>query len=305
MDENGLSFCYNPQNWTMKTFWTTLAFGCLSVFASAQNLHIGVSTGLSNYQGDLVDKYYDFRQTNGHIGITTSYELFDQIILRGGLTHARIQGNDKYQKSAVLVARNLSAKSSITELSLVGEFYFNNLYYRHWSPYIFGGVALFHFNPFTLDSSGTKQFLQPLGTEGQGIAGYDLQPYSRIQGALPFGGGIKYALTDNVRIGFELGIRKTFTDYLDDLSTNYADANDLINARGPLAASLAYRGDELPGGSTTYPAKGEQRGGAEYKDLYYFTGFNISFRIGQKTTGSDGRFRTGHRSRKGCPTVPL
>lgn len=289
----------------MKTFWTIPFFLILAISSRAQDWHVGLATGLSNYQGDLVDKYYDFRQTNGHIGITLSYELFDQIILRGGLTHARIQGNDKYQEKDVLVARNLSAKTSITELSLVGEFYFNNLYYKRWSPYLFGGVALFHFNPFTLDSSGTKRFLQPLGTEGQGLAGYNKEPYSRLQLSLPFGGGFKYAVTDDIRVGLEVGLRKTWTDYLDDVSTNYADPNDLINARGPLAASLAYRGDELPGGDPNIPAKGAQRGGEKYKDIYYFTGVNVSFRIGKKTTGDDGRYRPGRRNRNACPTVPL
>lgn len=289
----------------MKTFWTLPILLLLSFPGSAQNWHVGLSTGLSNYQGDLVDKYYDFRQTNGHIGINLHYELFDQIMVRGSLTYARIQGHDQYQKKDVLVARNLSFKSSVVEAAVTGEFYFNNLYYKRWSPYLFGGVALIHFNPFTLDSAGNKHFLQPLGTEGQGIAGYNKAPYSRWQLALPFGGGFKYALSDKVRIGFEIGLRKTFTDYLDDVSTSYADANDLISAKGPIAASLAYRGDELPGGDPNYPAKGAQRGGEEFKDLYYFTGFNISFRIGNKNTDNNGLYRPARRGRNACPTVPL
>ncbi|MBI1342776.1 MAG: hypothetical protein GC171_07580 [Terrimonas sp.] len=289
----------------MKTFWTVTVFLGISSMVSAQNWHIGVNGGIANYQGDLVDKYYDFRQTKGHVGLTASYELFDQIILRGGITYAKISGSDQYSNKDYLVARNLSAATAITELSFVGEFYLNNLYYKRYSPYLFGGLALFHFNPYTYDSAGTKVFLKPLGTEGQGISGYGKKPYALTQIALPFGAGIKYALTDNIRLGFELGFRKTFTDYLDDVSTSYADPNDLLTARGPLAVSLSYRGDELPGGDPVYPAKGVQRGGAKYKDLYYFTGFNLSFRMVKKTTNNNGLFRPGRKGKLACPTVPL
>src|SRR5690606_14576938 len=103
--------------------------------------------------------------------------------------------------------------------------------------------------------------------------------------AIPFGGGLRFALNDNIRIGAELGLRKLFTDYLDDVSTVYADQNELMAFRGPEAVELAYRGDELQNSTLSYPAAGAQRGGAKLKDWYYFTGINISLRIGSKGTG--------------------
>jgi len=264
---------------------------------------VGLSTGLANYQGDLTDGYYDPKQTHGHIGVSAAYEIYDQVMIKGGFTYASISGSDRFSNKSALQSRNLSAKSSIAEFSVTGELYLNNLYYKRYSPYLFAGIALFHYNPYTYDSSGTKVFLKPLSTEGQGLSGYRQKPYSLTQLAFPFGGGIKFALTDNIRIGLEIGLRKTFTDYLDDVSTSYADPNDLLTAKGQQAVDLSYRGDELPGGSAIYPAKGAQRGGEKYKDLYYFSGLNISFRIGKKNNAS-GLFHNGKKGSLDCPKVP-
>jgi len=289
----------------MRTFSKLLVLLCISSFGYSQNFHIGVAGGLSNYQGDLIDKYYDPRQSHGHFGVIVNYELADQFMLRGGFTFAKVSGNDRFSSKNVLQMRNLSFESKIQELSLTGEFYINNLYYRRYSPYIFGGVALFHFNPYTFDSAGSKVFLKPLSTEGQGLAGYKQKPYSLLQVSFPFGAGIKYALTDNIRIGAEVGFRKTFTDYLDDVSTSYADPNDLLNAKGAQSVSLAYRGDEVAGGNPIYPAKGEQRGGEQFKDLYYFSGLNITFRIGGNKAGSEKGWFRSRKSKENCPPVPL
>ncbi|HEX2532979.1 MAG TPA: hypothetical protein VHK69_04550, partial [Chitinophagaceae bacterium] len=175
-----------------------------------------------------------------------------------------------------------------------------SLYRQRLSPYVFFGLALFRNNPYTYDSTGLQVFLQPLGTEGQGLPGSGTQLYSRTQLALPFGGGLRFAFNDNVRLGLEVGLRKLFTDYLDDISTNYADAGELLAVRGPRAVSVAYRGDEVPGGNPVYPEKGAQRGNAEYKDWYYFTGLHLSFRL----NGKGGSPFGGGRQRLDCPRVP-
>ena len=272
----------------------TLVLIFFSTVSFAQSFHVGVFGGISNYQGDLVDKFYVLRFTKPAIGITGNYDLSTRVTLRAGLTFGAVEGDDKYNRESVSF-RNLNFKSKISELSLIGEFNVFSLDAIRWTPYAFGGVALFHFNPYTSDSANSKIFLKPLTTEGQGIAGYDTKPYSLTQLAIPLGGGIKYSISDNVRLGFEVGLRKLFTDHLDDVSTTYADEFDLIAARGPQAADLAYRGDELPGGQP-YPAKGAQRGGSKEKDWYYFTGLHLTFRLG---AGGGGR------GKYGCPSVPL
>ena len=278
---------------------------CLSIapVINAQRTHIGIFGGLSAYNGDLTDKYFPKKETNGAIGLTVNYELRDKIMLRGGLTYTVVGGADRYSDKPDLVLRNLSFETSIVELSAVGEYYLNNLYDRRYSPYLFGGLAVFHFNPYAY-MGGTKYYLRPLSTEGEGLAGYpDRKPYSLTQLAIPFGGGIKYAINDDVRIGLELGLRKLFTDYLDDVSTTYVDPNDLLAAKGQTAVDISYRGDEVDGGSAAYPAKGSQRGSSKYKDWYYFLGLHLTYRLNSnKGTGLyNGR---GKNKRYGCPTVP-
>lgn len=275
------------------------------LFLQAQLVHVGVAGGLANYNGDLLDKLYAKKITNGFIGLTVHYELQDQILIRGSYNFARVNGSDIYSEKPELVLRNLSFESAISEFSVVGEYYLFNLYERRFSPYGFIGLGIFHFNPYSYDSTGRKVFLKPLSTEGQGIYP-EKKEYSLWQPTIPFGGGVKFAITENLRIGFEIGIRKIFTDYLDDVSTSYPNSNDLLAARGQTAVDFAYRGDEVPGGDPVFPTKATQRGGAEQKDIYYFTGLNISFRPSFGGGGGGGRSRGfGKNSKFGCPKVPL
>jgi len=281
------------------------------VFAQSP-VHIGVFGGISNYQGDLASR--NFQQSKPAFGVTLNYELSDRVMLRGGLTFAKIAGADKYSNNEFLKQnRNLSFESNINELSLIGELTAFNLNTIRWSPYVFGGLAIFHYNPYTYDSTNTKYYLKPLSTEGQGLSPYpDRKPYSLTQLAIPFGGGIKYALNDNIRIALEVGIRKTFTDYLDDVSGTYPDKDVLFSERGAKAVELSYRGGEVPGEYSTgagviypdnaYPAKDAQRGSIKHNDYYYFTGLHITFRLG--SGGNRGMGRSG-RSGYGCPDNPL
>ena len=277
-----------------------LLFACFIVIPNilfAQSFHIGLFGGVSNYQGDLVQGAYNSRFTNPAIGLTGSYEVMDRLMIRGGFTFSKVEGDDKYNKKDYLKLRNLSFESKISEFSVLGEYSIFNIYNIRWTPYVFGGVAVYHFDPYAMDSTGNKVYLKPLSTEGQGLSGYpESKPYSLTQVALPFGGGVKYAINDNFRIGLEVGVRKLFTDYLDDVSTNYADAADLLAERGQLAVDYAYRGDEIPGGDPAYPQKGAQRGGSNQMDWYYFTGLHLTYRIG-------GGFGGANKKGYGCPKV--
>ncbi len=278
--------------------------------AFSQNIHVGLFGGLSAYQGDLTDRFFPKKVINGAIGVTINYELTPQVMLRGGFTYSIIGGADRFSKNDSLRARNLAFETKITEFSLVGEYYLFNLYDQKFSPYLFGGLAVFHFNPYAYNGNTQKIYLKPLSTEGEGLSGYpDRKPYSLTQMALPFGAGIKYAFTDKLRLGLELGMRKLFTDYLDDVSTTYADPNDLLAAKGQLAVDMSYRGDELPGGNPNYPTKGAQRGGSKHNDWYYFLGLHLTYRLGSGDNTNrngvfgGGFFRGGRKKGYGCPAV--
>jgi hypothetical protein len=274
----------------------------ISIISFSQ-VHIGVFAGTGNYQGDLVDGLFVQKLTRFSAGVTGQYELKDRLMLRTGLTFAQIAGSDKYNEKDYLKLRNLSFESNVLEFHVGAEFYTFSFENKRWSPYVFGGLAVYHYNPYVLTTDREKIFLRPLSTEGQGLSGYpDSRPYALTQLAIPFGAGIKFALNDKLRVGIETGWRKLFTDHLDDVSSNYADENDLRAARGELAVQLAYRGDEVPGGIQTYPLKGEQRGGADQKDWYYLTGITLSYRLGGGGLFSGGG---GGKGKYGCPKVPM
>lgn len=270
---------------------------CLGSSSKAQ-LSVGLFGGTSNYQGDLVDK--PFRSTRAAVGITASYEISSRISLRAGLTFAKLAGADSLNKKDLRL-RNLSFQTPIQELSFIGEFNTFDLSVKPWSPYVFAGLAIYRFNPYTFDQVDNKVYLRPLSTEGQGLPGYDSKTYARTQLAIPFGAGVKFQVSEKIRIGIEAGLRKTFTDYLDDVSGNYADPADLLTNKGQLAVDLSYRGDEIPGGNPAYPNKGDQRGSPKYKDYYYFTGLHLSYRLPE---GNGNGFAGSHRKNGyGCPTV--
>ena len=286
----------------MKNLRLIIAFLFTTSSVLAQRVHLGVFGGLSAYNGDLTDKIFPRKVTNGAIGITVNYEIADQFMLRGGFTYSIVGGADRFSNDSELIKRNLAFETRIHEFSLVGEYYLFNLNERKYSPYAFAGLAVFHFDPYAFDANHSKVFLKPLSTEGEELTGYpDRKSYGLTQLAIPFGGGIKFVITDNIRIGIELGMRKLFTDYLDDVSKNYIDPNDLLAAKGQLAVDMSYRGDEIAGGDPNYPGKIVQRGNPKSKDFYYFTGIHLTFRLGSGDGGGGG----GRKSRYGCPMNPM
>jgi hypothetical protein len=116
---------------------------------------------------------------------------------------------------------------------------------------------------------------------------------------LPFGIGLRYALSDNVHIGFELSDRKTFTDYLDDVSSHYVDHEQLLIARGPLAVEMAYRGIPSTTASSAYPPNGEQRGTPSEMDWYYFTSLTVAIKLHSISNIIHGAAKRDYH--QGCP----
>jgi opacity protein-like surface antigen len=275
----------------MKTLILTAAVFLIALSSGAQDLHLNLFAGSSNYSGDLQDKRFTFSQSNLAGGVGLSYDLSKKFSIGTGITFGTISANDKYGRNSY---RNLNFTSKLTEVNLRLEYYFTPLGEHFATPYVFAGVAVYHFNPYTTDTAGKKTFLKPLSTEGEGfVAGKN--SYNLTQMAIPFGAGVKFSLSDNINVGVEVGYRKLFTDYLDDVSSTYVDQAALLANRGPEAVELAYRGNELKNGNP-YPAAGSIRGGAKNKDWYYFTEFTASFRI-----FSSSGFGGGKHSKYGCP----
>ncbi len=266
----------------------------LPAFLQAQRWHINLTGGLSNYSGDLQAKGYTFDQSYFAFGAGAQYDITRNFSVLSNIMIMKIGASDQYNKSD-LVFRNLSFQSNIIELNLLGEYTFLDMSESKFSPFLFAGIAVFHHNPYTYDTLGNKVYLKPLSTEGEGLSQYPGQkPYSLIQFSIPIGGGIKFRVGENVVLSYEVGFRKTFTDYLDDVSTFYVDKTVLQNAKGPVAVELAYRANELKGGSQAYPATGTMRGSSKFNDIYYYTGIRVSIAlINYKYYG---------RGRTDCPT---
>ena len=264
----------------------------------SQKLSLNLFAGTANYEGDMQDKFFNFTKPKLAIGGGFSYQVADKIYIRTGITFATITADDK--NNARVAFRNLNFTSPITEVHLVGEYHLFNLEETPFTPYIFAGIAVYHFNPYTFDTAGTKYFLQPLSTEGEGFY-QNRKPYNLTQFAIPFGGGIKLALNDNINVGLELGLRKLFTDYLDDVSTTYVDPNLLLINRGPKALELAFRAGEVDK-TAPYPVVQTKRGESKNKDWYYFTGLTLSYRFaGNNTVYNRLAGAKNKRSKVGCP----
>ncbi len=270
-------------------FLTVVIFLLSAAQIQAQKLSVTAFGGMANYSGDLQEKRFTTSQAGYAFGAGVLYELTDKIALRSNVTIAKIKATDALGTSNK--DRNLSFSSPLLDVHVGAEYNFLNIYEKGFTPYVFAGISYFHFNPSAIDSSGNKVFLQPLGTEGQGF--YDNRTkYKLNQFAIPFGGGVKLALGDNIRLGLEVGLRKTNTDYLDDVSKTYADQTLLAQNNGQKAVELSFRQNEGKTNVVPYPAAGTQRGKAAYKDWYYFTGVTMSFRLNSIFEG---------KSKLGCP----
>ncbi len=256
------------------------------------------SAGLANYQGDLQVKKFSFSPVKPALGLGLSYQLNPKFSLRGSFNYLQLEGGDNINGgNKNNRARNLSFNTRVLEAQVGIEYSLFDLEYRSVSPFLFVGGGVFQFNPWIKDEEGNKVFLQNLGTEGQGLAQYpERKEYNLVQFALPFGGGVKTTLSPRLRLGVELVFRKLFTDYLDDVSTTYADSSFLAQGRGAAAVQYAFRGDELPGGGT-YPAAGSQRGNPKNKDWYYSTTIRIGYSMGGRNSGDHG----SGRAKLGCP----
>ncbi len=279
----------------MKNFIWAVFF--IPVSSIAQPLHITAWGGFSGYQGDLESKRNTIAQSNFAFGFGVKYDLTAHLAIRAGFNSGKIGADDK-KNEPNLRARNLSFQSRITEGNLLLDYSLFDLSEKRFTPYVFAGVALYHFNPYAFDTLGNKIYLKPLSTEGQGLAQYpNRKEYKLTQLALPFGGGLRLKVSDNVTLGYELGLRKLFTDYLDDVSTTYVDPFVLAQAKGAKAVEMAFRGGELKNSTAVYPPEGSIRGGSKFKDWYYFQGITLT--VGLNT----GRTKSGKRGNTDCPKI--
>jgi len=236
----------------------------------AQEWQAEIMAGVSGYNGDLTQQRISIKQLRPSVNFNLKYNSGDYVNFRFGIAYGRIGADDKNNSSQLLKNRNLNFKSDIIELNLIAELSVFDPETYVSSPYIFGGVGVFYFNPFTYDNNNKKTYLHPLSTEGEGLKEFpDRKKYSLIQACIPMGIGWKMPLNDKWDISYEFGYRLTFTDYIDDVSKNYVDLGVLSSEKGPKSAELSYR-------QTTPLTGADVRGNPSIKDIYYFGGIKIT-----------------------------
>ncbi|MCL2511277.1 MAG: DUF6089 family protein [Bacteroidales bacterium] len=255
-----------------------------------QYLEIGPYMGGSYYIGDLNPNKHFSMMSPAYGGIVRC-NFTTRWVGRINFMYGNVSGDD--QKTRAVENRDLNFESRIFEISMQGEVNFlpyltgDSKYF--FSPYIFGGVGIFTMNP-TGVINGERLTLRELGTEGQ-LSGKhpDLEPYALTHVCIPFGIGFRVSFWNNFCVGIEWGIRKTFTDYLDDCSTVYYLDNE--TADFSVMAQLASD-------PTMNHKAGMQRGTSETNDWYAFVGFTLTYKVNLYRSSDCNKFSSPDRGFK-------
>ncbi len=293
-----------------------LSFSASSQSISSKNgrYEIGANMGSSFFLGDIGGnagkgktfiKDINIPNTKLAKGFFVSFIATELIGLRFEYNHLLLQADDaaiadKGGDEIFRKQRNLNFRTKLSEALFAIEFYPTVLIESNTDlqgkirPYGIFGVGTFKFNPegkYTDPNTGKTSWvkLQPLQLEGQGMTEYpDRKMYKLRQLEIPMGFGIKYFLTNNLYMGFETIYRKTFTDYIDDVSTNYIDPllfdTHLSTSNSQLARQLYFK-QNIVNPQVSRPSYDEQRGDPKDNDAYFTSMLRIGWRINTQSKG--------------------
>jgi len=258
----------------------------------------------SNYDYSLKD--WDWQALGFNVGVGYRYRFHPMFATSSTLSYVMLRGDDKYSEETVRNARNLNFRTSMFEFEQRLEFIlfsvekFSSTYKlpgarggkrRNQQYYFFGGIGASYFNP-----KGKYQdswvALRPLKTEGQA------KPYSPIAFSIPSGFGMRMGIGAQWRIGLEATYNMVFSDYIDDVSTVYADPASFSD---PAAAFLSNPSDPaitvgVPNGSVggfNWFGAGYQRGDNKQRDSYYRLNIVIAKNLTYKDYGRQRIKTTG------------
>lgn len=244
-----------------------------------RSLMFSFGLGASTYHGDLHDVLYDGLTARPNFGIGLRKKFGSQLSFRVDLNWYQIGGADSLNQKIgerenrnggndTRRKRNLSFRSNNIELS--GMFFFNLIpvngsYTRRplINPYIYAGIGVTTNNPKAFYQNEWHA-LRPLQTE--------LTPYSGTLMVIPVGLGIRLKANQYIDILLEAGRRFTFSDYLDDISTEHVDVSefDALFGEGTEMAELAKAlSDRSVEGGFSDSLPGDDRGNPEKNDAYY------------------------------------
>lgn len=191
--------------------------------------------------------------------------------------------------------RNLDFRTNLFEAYFAAEIFPLELFFNSFGdynprlmPYGIIGVGMYKYNPqgSLTDANGVKKWydLKPLRLEGQGMDEYpDRKEYKLTQVNIPVGAGVKYWLSAKASLSFELLLRKSFNDYVDDVSTTYIDPalydkylspNDAIIAR-----AISDKAVSIVTPNLTRFIPNEQRGNPNQNDSWFTTFIKFGWRL--------------------------
>lgn len=260
--------------------------------------------GATNFLGDLGGanqigthfvKDFELLATRPVFSFGYRYRLDRRQSVKGAAYAGVLRGNDNWTKEYYRNNRNLQFRSPFLELSAQYEFAIvkereghryniktaKGVRGVHMHTYLFGGIGVLAFYPYGPYPAGGWVALRPLHTEGQGLPGGPAKHYLPVTICIPYGVGVKYAITRLLSIGMEAGVRYTFSDYIDDVSTNYYDPKKIGDAYGPIAKVMSNPPNNSDPGSTM---PGEMRGDPKHKDAYMFILVNLNQKLAPRRT---------------------
>ncbi len=261
-----------------------LIFGAVS--SQAQNARyeyvqkgeFGITVGMAHYFGDINTRAA-INRPKPAVGAFFRKQFGNYVGVRLSAHYAQLGYSDTYSKNEYQKLRNLSFNTNIWEVAVQGDFNFfkfipNDKFYT-FTPYITLGVGVFTYDPYAY-TDGQKEFLRPLGTEGQ-LIGYDgRKPYNTLALCIPLGVGVKYNLSEKINFSFEVTHRFTGTDYLDDVSTTYVGASKFT----PLSTALLLQDRSVEiDPITPLGVEGRQRGWSKQKDQYIIAEVGLTYNL--------------------------
>lgn len=276
---------FNSQkNWSLNKKEILFGFGATQFNG---DLGGGAAAGIDYSMKDI-----DWLSTglNGMVGFR--YRFHPSFATTTKLSYFTLKGDDKLSEESIRNARNLNFKTGVFELQQRIEwiaFSVEKFSPRYTLPgkakgknknqqyYLFTGLGAAYFNP-KAEYNGKLYNLRELKTEGQS------KPYSPITMTIPMGIGVRFGLGTSWRFGIEASYVKTFSDYIDDVSTVYADPNSFSD---PIASILSNPSDlsVTVGNGFNWFGAGYQRGDSKQKDAFYHLNFVITRNITYKDYG--------------------
>lgn len=275
-----------------------------SVTLADGRLELGLGIGPAFFLGDLGGNHgkgktfikdVNLPLTKLSKGVFVSVFPSEWLGFRVALNHTYIEGIDSIIKltggaEVFRKNRNLTFRSYLLEAYVAMEFYPSNFFekfdgslFSKLYPYGIIGIGAFRYNPqgLYINSAGQQQWvdLRPLRLEGQGMAEYpDRKEYSLTQLEIPMGFGVKYYVKESMYIGFEILHRKTFTDYIDDVSTRYIDPAlfdvYLTPSQATMAKQLIFRE------KNNRPYINDQRGDPKENDAFFSSILRMGWKLG-------------------------